>query len=105
VETEDFRKIKDDLRDPLRKQARHKEKGSYINFRCSCQHDINPMGIVCDSKKLIFLIKPTPTPSKEGNLILQTSKFIIYKTRRVNNQQKRKSAVYWYYVELAIANL
>jgi hypothetical protein len=42
------------------------------------------MGIVCDSKKLIFLIKPTPTPSKEGNLILQTSKFIIYKTRRVN---------------------
>jgi hypothetical protein len=42
------------------------------------------MGIVCDSKKLIFHIKPTPTPSKEGNLILQTSKFIIYKTRRVN---------------------
>jgi hypothetical protein len=38
------------------------------------------MGIVCDSKK--------PTPSKEGNLILQTSKFIIYKTRRVNNEDK-----------------
>ncbi|MFT7032568.1 MAG: hypothetical protein ACJA2S_001068 [Cyclobacteriaceae bacterium] len=44
------------------------------------------MGIVCDSKKLIFLIKPTPTPSKDGNLILQTSKFIIYKTRRVNSR-------------------
>jgi hypothetical protein len=49
---------------------------------------INPMGIVCDSKKLIFLIKPTPTPSKEGNLILQTSKFIIYKTRRVNSKKQ-----------------
>jgi hypothetical protein len=47
-------------------------------------HTINPMGIVCDSKKLIFLVKPTPTSSKEGNLILQASKFIIYKTRRVN---------------------
>ncbi|MFT7036358.1 MAG: hypothetical protein ACJA2S_004887 [Cyclobacteriaceae bacterium] len=51
---------------------------------------INPMGIVCDSIKLIFLIKPTPTPTKEGNLILQTSKFIIYKTRRVNSSKGYK---------------
>jgi hypothetical protein len=27
---------------------------------------INPMGIVCDSKKLIFLIKPTLIPPRRG---------------------------------------
>ncbi|MFT7035307.1 MAG: antitoxin component YwqK of YwqJK toxin-antitoxin module [Cyclobacteriaceae bacterium] len=61
------------------------KKSEVIDGQTIKYHAINPMGIVCDSEKLIFLIKPTPTPSKEGNLILQTSKFIIYKTRRVNN--------------------
>ncbi len=48
---------------------------------------INMMAIVCGFEYLVFH-KPTPSPSKEGNLILIRIKFITLNHRRVNRRSK-----------------
>ena len=47
---------------------------------------INPVAIIRDFIKINSFKKPTPSPSKEGNLILLATIFFTFKAHWVNNK-------------------